>query len=188
MPTMIQPAALAAGIALAFLAVAPGAPRAADAAPSWLKSDAAAKRAEFDVVAAFNENNNNWNFNGYHTGNATVLVPPGWTVRVPFHNQEDEVPHSLIVIADPGDPEKHPSEAGEDVAAFGGAFTSHPVEGSAKGEDGAFAFRADKPGDYLWYCGVAGHGSAGMWIRFRVAEDVQAPAVTLAADAEPGRE
>ena len=175
---------------IGFLLAAPVAPRAADATatPSWLKADAAAKTAEFDVVAAFNENNSNWNFNGYHTGNATVLVPPGWTVQVPFHNQEDEIPHSLIVIADPGDPEKHPSEAGQDVAAFAGAYTGNPVEGTAKGEPGAFTFRADKPGDYLWYCGVPGHGSAGMWIRFRVAGDVQAPAVTLASDAEPGRE
>jgi sulfocyanin len=177
-------------LAAAALLLGTSAARAADApvTPSWLKADAAAKTAEFDVVAAFNENNSNWNFNGYHTGNATVLVPPGWTVRVPFHNQEEEVPHSLIVIADPGDPEQYPSEAGEDAASFAGAHSPAPVEGTAKGQGGAFSFTADKPGDYLWYCGVAGHGSAGMWIRFRVAEDVQAPAVTIAADAEPGRD
>jgi sulfocyanin len=178
-------------VPLAAVALLLGAPpaRAADApaTPSWLKTDAAAKTAEFDVIAAFNENNSNWNFNGYHTGNATVLVPPGWTVRVPFHNQEEEVPHSLIVIADPGDPEKHPSEAGADAAAFPSAYSANPVEGTAKGQSETFSFTADKPGDYLWYCGVPGHGSAGMWIRFRVADDVQAPAVTIAADAEPGR-
>lgn len=173
----------------AFVALlASSAARAEEAAtPSWLKTDASAKTAEFDVVAAFNGNNDNWNFNGYHTGNATVVVPPGWTVRVPFQNDEEEIPHSLVVIADPGDEEQYPIEIGEDAAAFAGAHTAKPVEGSQKGNQEAFTFRAEKPGEYLWYCGVAGHGSGGMWIRFRVADDVDAPAVALATDAEPGR-
>lgn len=156
--------------------------------PSWLKADAASKTAEFDVVAAFNENNEHWNFNGHHTGNATMMVPQGWTVRVPFRNEEEEVTHSLIVIADSGDAEEFPIEAGQELAAFSGAYTESPIDGTEQGKQEAFAFIADKPGDYLWYCGVAGHGSAGMWIRFRVAEDVQAPAVEIAADAEPGRD
>jgi sulfocyanin len=177
-------------LAAAGLLLATAIARAADtsAPPSWLKSDAAAKTAEFDVVAAFNENNSNWNFNGYHTGNATILVPPGWTVQVPFRNQEEEVPHSVVVITDPGDVEQYPSETGEETAAFPGAHTASPVEGTQKGQSTAFTFRADRPGDYLWYCGVPGHGNAGMWIRFRVTGEVEAPAVTLATDAEPGRE
>lgn len=169
------------------LLVSPALAAEAPVNPSWLKADVAARTAEFDVVAAFNENNEHWNFNGYHTGNATVMVPPGWTVRVPFRNEEEEIPHSLVVIADLGDVEQHPSETGEDAAAFPGAHTANPVEGSEIGKSETFTFRADKPGDYLWYCGVAGHGNAGMWIRFQVAEGVDAPAVVLAADAEPGR-
>lgn len=173
--------------AIAALLVSAAAGADAPVTPSWLKADAAAKTAEFDVVAAFNENNDNWNFNGFHTGNATVMVPPGWTVRVPFQNHEDEIPHSLVVIADPGDEKQFPLESPEGAAAFAGAHTARPVEGSQKGGGEAFTFRADKPGDYIWYCGVAGHGSGGMWIRFKVSDDVEAPAVALAADAEPGR-
>lgn len=158
------------------------------ATPSWLKADAAAKTAEFDVVAAFNENNSNWNFNGYHTGNATVPVPVGWTVQIPYRNLETDVPHSLVVMTDTGSEDDFPSEVGEAGAVFPGAHSKSPVEGTATEVDESFSFTADKAGDYLWYCGVPGHGAAGMWIRFRVTDEVDAPAVTLADDAEPGRE
>jgi sulfocyanin len=179
-----------AGLLLATATATAAAAHAADApaTPSWLKTDAAAKKAGFDAIAAFNENNSNWNFNGYHSGNATVLVPPGWTVEVPFLNEEADVPHSLVVMADPGSEDEYPSEAAADVAAFPGAYSVSPVEGTAKGTRADFSFTADKAGDYLWYCGVPGHGSAGMWIRFRVTEDVTAPALALADDGEPGRE
>lgn len=156
--------------------------------PSWLKADPAAKAVVVDVVAAFNENNSNWNFNGYHTGDATLLVPTGWKVQVPFHNQEADVPHSLVVLADPGSEDEFPSEVEADGAAFAEAHTASPVEGTPKDSPADFSFTADKAGDYLWYCGVSGHGNAGMWIRFRVADDVTAPELVLAEGAEPGRE
>lgn len=177
-------------LALAALALAAGAARAdTPVTPGWLTSDPAARKASVDVIAAFNENNSNWNFNGYHTGNATVLLPTGWTVDMVFHNREEEVTHSLIVIADPNDEMAHPQEAGPDLAAFPNAYTEHPIEGTAAKDSGTKAtFTADKPGDYLWYCGVPGHGNAGMWIRFKVGDDIQAPSMTIAADAEPGRE
>jgi FtsP/CotA-like multicopper oxidase with cupredoxin domain len=158
------------------------------AAPSWLKADPASRRAEVDVVAAFNENNTNWNFNGHHTGNATLLVPVGWTVEIAFRNHEAEIPHSLVVTADPGDEARLPAEAGRDAAAFPGAHTEDPVVGTGHEGSESFSFRADKPGDFLWYCGVPGHGNAGMWVRFRVAGDLGAPALEVAGGAEPGRE
>jgi hypothetical protein len=43
--------------------------------PSWLEADPAARAVLDDVVAAFNENNSNWNFNGYHSGDATLRLP-----------------------------------------------------------------------------------------------------------------
>ena len=111
-------------------------------------------------------------------GNGGVSVPPcrAATVEVAFRNREAEIPHSLVVTADPGDEARLPAEAGRDAAAFPDAHTEDPVEGTGHGESESFSFRADKPGDFLWYCGVPGHGNAGMWVRFRV------------AGAEPGRE
>jgi hypothetical protein len=158
-----------------------------EAVRSWLTSDASAKKAVIDVIAAFNENNSNWNFNGYHTGNATIQVPVGWAVEIPFHNREEEVPHSLIVIADPGDEMEHPPEAGTDLTAFPQAHTPNPIEGTGVKDKGTATFTADRAGDYLWYCGVPGHGNAGMWIRFKVG-GVETPSMTVAADAEAGRE
>ena len=156
--------------------------------PSWLKVDAASRKAVMDVVAAANDNNNNWNFNGYHSGEATIVVPLGWTVEIAFRNQESEIPHSLVVMADPGDETKYPTEAGEAAAAFPRAHTKNPVEGVGEGDDDTVSFKADKVGDYLWYCGVAGHGQSGMWTRFKVANGLDAPIVVVAAGADPGRE
>ncbi|MFO1074493.1 MAG: sulfocyanin-like copper-binding protein [Geminicoccaceae bacterium] len=162
-------------------------PAAAQQAPSWLKVDAAAQKVELDVVAAFNDTNSNWNFNGFHNGNATIVVPTGWTVAIPFHNQEDGIAHSLVVIADPGDEMEYPDQVDDQAAAFHGAHSAAPTKGLEKGGTEDLSFKADKAGSYLWYCGVPGHGNAGMWIRFQVADGAKAPAVTIAADAEPGR-
>jgi sulfocyanin len=174
-------------LAACLLASAPSGAQ-TQTSPSWLAADPATRTVVIDVVAAFNENNSNWNFNGYHTGGATVLVPTGWTVEVPFVNEEADVPHSLVVMADPGSEDEYPTEAAEDAAAFAGAYSASPVEGTAKGSRADFTFTADKAGDYLWYCSVPGHGNAGMWIRFRVNAEAQSPTLFLADDAEPGRE
>ncbi len=182
MPKPIAPAVIA-------LLLATASARAdTQAAPSWLKADPASRRAEVDVVAAFNENNANWNFNGHHTGNATLLVPVGWTVEIAFRNREAEIPHSLVVTADPGDEARLPAEAGRDAAAFPGAHTEDPVEGTGHEGGDTVSFEADKVGDFVWYCGVPGHGNAGMWIRFRVAGDLEAPALAVADGAEHRRE
>src|SRR5439155_1392224 len=39
-------------------------------------------------------------------------------------------------------------------------------------------------GDYLIFCGVAGHGAAGMWIRFQVSASAKTPALLTPA---PGK-
>jgi hypothetical protein len=38
-------------------------------------------------------------------------------------------------------------------------------------------FAAQPAGEYLIFCGVPGHGAAGMWIRLRVSAPAQAPAL-----------
>ena len=55
-----------------------------------------------DVIAGFNPNNSNWNYNGYHDGDLTVVLPLGWNVRMTFTNHDADVPHSLVVMADVG--------------------------------------------------------------------------------------
>ena len=46
---------------------------------------------------------------------------------------------------------------------------------------------ADETGDFLWFCGVPGHGQSGMWIRFKVVNGAETPYISIAAGAEPGR-
>src|SRR5207245_1236498 len=43
---------------------------------------------------------------------------------------------------------------------------------------------AQPAGDYLIFCGVAGHGAAGMWIRFQVSASAKTPALLTPA---PGK-
>jgi len=38
-------------------------------------------------------------------------------------------------------------------------------------------FTAQPAGEYLFFCGVPGHGLAGMWIRLRVSSEAKAPAL-----------
>jgi Sulfocyanin (SoxE) domain len=96
------------------------------------------------------------------------------------------VPHSLVVMADPGEANL-PLQAGREQTAFARAYSRSPEQGISAGDQDVVSFRADEAGDYLWFCGVPGHGQSGMWTRFAVAADTDAPYVTIAVDAEPGR-
>jgi len=40
-------------------------------------------------------------------------------------------------------------------------------------------FAAQPAGEYLIFCGVPGHGAAGMWIRLRVSATATTPALLL---------
>ncbi|HSC28885.1 MAG TPA: sulfocyanin-like copper-binding protein, partial [Vicinamibacterales bacterium] len=129
--------------------------------PSWMTVQADAKSVEMDVIAAFNANNSNWNFNGYHDGHMTVVVPEGWRVRIDFSTRDANVPHSLVVIADPGR-ENLPAQAGREQTAFSRAYSKSPIPGISAGGTDVISFTAKKAGDYLWFCGVPGHGRSGM--------------------------
>ena len=155
--------------------------------PSWMTIDPGAKKVEMDVVAGFNPNNNNWNFNGYYDGSLTVVVPEGWRVEIDFTNRDANYPHSLVVIEDPGDPAAYPEEAGRAEVAISRAYSKSPTDGIFSDDDDVVAFKAAPPGDYLFYCGVHGHGQSGMWVYFKISADAEQPYVTIADDAEEGR-
>ena len=120
-------------LALALLAVTAAGGATADAAedhlvPSWMTIDADAKTVTMDVIAGFNPNNSNWNYNGYHDGDMTVVLPQGWNVRMTFTNHDADVPHSLVVMTDVG-PAELPLEAGREQAAFPRAYSKSPGAG-----------------------------------------------------------
>jgi sulfocyanin len=175
-------------IVATLLLIAPGGAASADeqVVPTWMATDAGARRVEMDVVAGFNPNNSSWNFNGYYDGNMTVIVPEGWRVEIAFTNSDGDAPHSLVVMADPG-ADNLPLQAGREQTAFSRAYSKSPEQGISAGDGDTISFKTNKTGDFLWFCGVPGHGQSGMWIRFAVRAEADAPYVTIAAAAQPGR-
>lgn len=148
------------------------APQAID--PSWLSADATSRTATFDLIAGLTGANGALNFNGFKDGGLTLTVPVGWTVVMHFRNHDGMLPHSAEVIDD-----VHPLPLQPVTQAFPKAFTLRLAEGiPSEGRDD-LRFIADKGGSYLIFCGVAGHGVAGMWIRLKVS--TSAPQPSLAA-------
>jgi FtsP/CotA-like multicopper oxidase with cupredoxin domain len=156
-------------------------PAAAGETPGWMRWDPGSKTVRMEVVSGRPPSaNGGWNFNGLYSGNGTVTVPLGSTVQIDFKN-EDVLQHSLVVIAGEGD---LPTEGGD--PAFPRAFTVKKVEGIPPGGSDRVRFTADRPGRYRWFCGVAGHGVAGMWTWFVVSAEAKAPSVESKAAAAPG--
>ena len=145
--------------------------------PSWLQVDTTTKTVTFQLVAGLTGLNGALNFNGFRDGGLTLTVPVGWNVAIHFRNHDGMLPHSAEVIG-----ESHPLPTGPVAPAFPRAFTLRLDQGliSEQGDD--IRFIADRGGKYLIFCGVPGHGAAGMWIRldvsgsFRTASLVVTPA------------
>jgi sulfocyanin len=155
--------------------------------PSWMQIDSARKRVTMPLVAGWSPFNGALNFNGYHSGNATVVVPAGWNVVLKFKNNDGMLPHSVVVTRAYAEKEM-PLEAGLDQTAIPRAYSIDPVPGimAPRGDD--VPFLARDPGQYLLYCGVTGHGQAGMWVRFDVVAGATAPELVIADGTEPGWE
>lgn len=155
--------------------------------PSWMTIDAGARKVAMDVVAGFNPNNNNWNYNGYYEGDLTVVVPEGWRVEIHFTNHDANYPHSLVVIADPGSDGELPPQAGRDEVAIKRAYSKSPTDGIFGNDKDTVAFKATPAGDYLLYCGVPAHGLSGMWVHLTITADAAEPYVTIVEGADEGR-
>ena len=112
--------------------------------------------------------------------------PQGWRVEITLTNRDGDVPHSLVVMADTR-PDNLPLQAGREQAAFPRACSKSPEQGISAGDQDSIAFKTNKTGDFLWFCGVPGHGQSGMWMRFAVTGDAKTPYITITADAEPDR-
>jgi len=160
---------LGAALALALLASGPAWAGANDPiTPSWLNWDAAKKQAEMTIKAAYNGNNGTWNYNGYYEGGITIVVPLGAKVMIHFENPDGNYPHSLLVTRPFGEDEL-PAQAGREEVALSRAYTKSPEQGCHSCKEDV-RFKAKTAGQYYLYCGVVGHGQAGMWIRFEVSE------------------
>lgn len=111
-----------------------------------------------------------FNFNGGSVGDQTITIPTGWTVDYHFVNH-DAVPHSFIVIAD-----VQPLPNAPETPAIPRAYSDRLTEGLFTNGTSDGSFRASKPGKFLLYCGVPGHGPSGMYINFIVSDGATVPA------------
>jgi hypothetical protein len=59
------------------------------------------------------------------------------------------------------------------------AFTLKLAEGLPPQGTDVIRFAAQPAGEYLIFCGVPGHGAAGMWIHLRVSATAQTPVLLL---------
>jgi hypothetical protein len=147
---------------------------------SWLHADTASRTAAFELIAGLTGLNGALNFNGFRDGGLTFTVPLGWRVVMNFQNHDGMLPHSAEVIE-----EVHPLPTQPVTPAFKGAVTIRLAEGLRSGEQDDMRFIADKGGSYLIFCGVPGHGAAGMWVRFAVSGSVRKPSLAATPAGKP---
>ena len=137
--------------------------------PEFMTFDAEARRVDLTVIAAFDQSNSGYNFNGAPYGTHLLTVPLGWQVRIAFSNR-DVIPHSVVVIRQPKTLLLRTARP-----AFPGAATRSFQQGLPPGARDDFAFVASSVGDYLIGCGSMGHMVAGGYLRLRISPDVSAP-------------
>jgi sulfocyanin len=137
----------------------------------WLKYDATTKTVTFALTAGVPGGGGPFNFNGYTSGTAALVVPAGSKVVINFVN-EDGTPHSAVVTR--GD-EPLPNGGGD--AAIPGAYSRDATQGLAQGGKDVLRFTAPASGSYRIICGVPGHALSGMWIWLKI--DPAAKAATF---------
>ena len=136
----------------------------------WLTFDAAAKTVRFQLIAGFSGLNGALNFNGFRDGELTLVVPIGWKTEIAFRNHDGMLPHSAEVIAP-----QEPLPTQPVSPAIPRAFTLNLEKGLPPEGTDDMRFTAKPAGEYLIFCGVPGHGAAGMWIRLRVSATARTP-------------
>ena len=160
-------------------AATPAAETAAPAAqltvPDWMTVDNEAQTVTMDIVAGSTDANNGWNYNGYYTGNATIVVPVGYTITIDFSNNDQINPHSLGI--DPSAGGSWPAMFDDPQPVFEGAITSNPTDMASSTMPGAsetITFLADTAGENTLVCYIPAHAATGMWIFFTVSAEGEA--------------
>ncbi len=162
---------LSGSLALSTLAAAQNPPAQAPQIDcTWLSVDSATKTATFQLTAGLTQLNGGLNFNGFNAGKLTLTVPTNWNVVIRFVNHDANLPHSVEVV----DSVK-PMPAGPLDPAFPRAMSVRLMQGIGSGETDSLRFVASKPGTYLIFCAVPGHGLTGMWLRLKVSPTEKQP-------------
>lgn len=138
------------------------APAAADAPPTWLVADEAAKTVTIALQGTRGPDGNAL-INGHRKGELQIIVPLNWAVQWDWRNADSTSPHSLVVMAER---EKLPTEGGR--SAFTNAMTRMVTAGLPAGQGDRTTFTAEEAGWYWLLCGVPGHAIAGEYLGLRV--------------------
>jgi sulfocyanin len=142
--------------------------------PDWMSVDEQNETVTIQLVAGQTDANTSWNYNGHHSGNATVVVPQGYEVTIEFENQDQAVAHSVGVDSQVSG---YPATFDEVTPVFDGAVTSGAnkmASATQPGESETITFTASEAGEYALVCYVPAHATQGMWIRFNVSADGEA--------------
>ena len=148
--------------------------------PSWLQFDTATQAVSFQLIAGLTGLNGALNFNGFRDGDLALTVPLGSNVVLHFRNHDGMLPHSAEVI-----PDTHPLPPGAVAPAFARALTVRLEQGLISEQTDDLRFIADRGGSYLIFCGVPGHGAAGMWIRLEVVGSIRTPSLAATPRGRP---
>jgi len=138
----------------------------------WLSFDPATRTAKFQLIAGLTGLNGALNFNGFRDGGLTLVIPVGWKAEIAFKNHDGMLPHSAEVISP-----QTPLPVQPVSPAIPRAFTLKLAAGLPPQGTDVMRFAAQPAGDYLIFCGVPGHGAAGMWIRLSVSAIAQTPSL-----------
>jgi hypothetical protein len=166
--------------------------------PSWIRNDSPTKTVAMEIVADFNQvaryakgnvRTDIIDFNGYWSGNITLIVPTGWSVRIDFINGSQSFRHSLMVTK-PYTEAEMPRKL-EEQDAIWGAYIA-PLEGLHIQDTAQLSFIAQQSGSYFLACPREGHLKSGHWIGLEVKDGLeQAVAVVhedkFAPEDLPGR-
>jgi len=142
--------------------------------PDWMTVDEANQTVEITLIAGETDANNSWNYNGYHSGNATIVVPQGYEVTLTMENNDQVNPHSVGIDSQIGG---YPPTYSEVSPVFEGAVTSGATKmasATQPGESETITFTASEAGEYAAVCYVPAHAAQGMWIGFDVSAEGEA--------------
>ena len=159
--------------------------------PSWIKNDPAARTVAMEIVADWNQvaryakdniRTDIIDFNGYWSGNITLVVPTSWSVRIEFINGSQNFRHSLMVTRTYAQSEM-PVKLQEQDAIWG-AFTV-PPEGIYPTERAQLSFVARQSGSYFLACARQTHLMDGHWIGFEVKDGIEQAVAIVHEDKFP---
>lgn len=129
----------------------------------WLSYNAATNTVTFELIAG------PFTFNGYRSGEGTLVVPPKANIVMNFINK-DGTPHSALIT-----PGEDPIPNSASTPAIQRAYTIQVLQGLPQEGTDAMRFPVPESGTYRIFCGVPGHGLSGMWIWLKIDPAAKAP-------------